>query len=137
MNVLDELSRRGADRWLEQTRQVPMPAAAADNGMAWDDVVAEHLALLDHYPVLHEAYLDDPEALTQYGLPLSVKDYGSFISVRLQRATLQLWLVDQPWAAAGQVVVGNAGDLAKEARLVATGRAGTGAAPAAVETSQQ
>jgi len=34
-----------------------------------------------------------------------------------QRATLQLWTEDQPWAAAGTVVVSNGGDIAKEAGL--------------------
>ena len=48
---------------------------------------------------------------------LFVADYGSVVSVRLQRATLQLWKSDTPWASAGSVVVGNGGDLAKEAGL--------------------
>ncbi len=118
VNVLDELSQRGTDGWLERTRQVPLgESSVEDIGLPWDDVVSRHLALLDAYPALHEAYLNDPLALNSYGLPLAVKDYGSFISVRLQRATLQLWLVDRPWASAGSVVVGNAGDLAKEAGL--------------------
>ncbi|HEY3063518.1 MAG TPA: hypothetical protein VGL99_31485 [Chloroflexota bacterium] len=118
VNVLDELSQRGTDVWLERTRQVPLgDSAVEDLGLPWDDVVSRHLALLDAYPALHEVYLNDPQALNSYGLPLAVKDYGTFISVRLQRATLQLWLVDRPWAAAGSVVVGNAGDLAKEAGL--------------------
>jgi hypothetical protein len=68
-----------------------------------------------------------------FGLPLSVKDYGSFVSVRLQRATLQLWLVDTAWAPAGSVVVGNAGDLAKEAGLWPLSALAPEARPAAVE----
>jgi hypothetical protein len=50
-------------------------------------------------------------------LPLSVKDYGPLVAVRLQRATLQLWKIDTPWAAAGSVVVGDGADVAKEAGL--------------------
>jgi hypothetical protein len=118
LNVLDDLSQRGTDPWLERTRQVPMsPAGLEDLGLPWDEVVARHLAVLEPYPALLEAYVNTPDALEAYGLPLSIKEYGTFVSVRLQRATLQLWLVDQPWAAAGTVVVGNAGDLAKEAGL--------------------
>lgn len=46
-----------------------------------------------------------------------MKDYGPMVVARLQRGTLQLWEVDMPWAAAGTVVAGNGGDLAKEAGL--------------------
>jgi hypothetical protein len=48
---------------------------------------------------------------------VSVSDDGPFVAIRLQRATLQLWQQDVPWARAGQVVVGNRGDIAKEAGL--------------------
>jgi hypothetical protein len=37
--------------------------------------------------------------------------------VRFQRATVQLWKVDVPWASAGTIVLGNGSDLAKEAGL--------------------
>jgi hypothetical protein len=33
--------------------------------------------------------------------------------VRTQRAVLQLWKHDEPWARAGDVTVANGGDLAK------------------------
>lgn len=36
--------------------------------------------------------------------------------MRLQRSVL-LWRIDTAWAAAGQVVVGNGADIAKEAGL--------------------
>jgi hypothetical protein len=52
--------------------------------------------------------------VTRFGLPLSVKDYGGFVAVRLQRATLQLWRDPD---GTQRVVVGNAADLAKEAGL--------------------
>ena len=38
--------------------------------------------------------------------------------VRCQRAVFQHWKVDMPWARAGQVVISNGGDVAKEARLI-------------------
>jgi hypothetical protein len=115
VNVLDDLNARGTDAWLDRLRQVP-PAAdtAADTGLSWDEVVARHVALLDAYPALRAFYDATPGAMDLYGLPLSVKDYGTFVAVRLQRATLQLWP-----AAGGsqQVVVGNAADVAKEIGL--------------------
>jgi hypothetical protein len=114
VNVLDELNRHRADGWLDRERQVP-PAAdtSADDGLDWDAVVARHVGLLDAYPELRAFWDAAPDALETYGLPLATKDYGAFVAVRLQRATFQLWR-----AADGsdpRVVVGNAGDLAKEA----------------------
>ncbi len=118
VNVFDDLHMQGADSWLDTFEQVP-PAAdtGADTNLPWDQVVARHVAILDPYPALRNAYLADPNWLESYGLPVSVKDYGPMVTARLQRATLQLWKVDMPWAAAGTVVVGNGGDLAKEAGL--------------------
>jgi hypothetical protein len=118
VNVFDELHDRSADPWLNAERQVP-PAAesTADHGLAWDAVVARHMSLLDTDARLGTAYAATPDAMETYGLPLAVDDYGPFVTVRLQRATLQLWNVDSPWAAAGTVVVGNGGDIAREAGL--------------------
>jgi hypothetical protein len=54
-----------------------------------------------------------------YGLPTSaITDMGNHRSIRLQRAVIQRWLVDVPWAQAGQVTVGNGGDIAREAGLL-------------------
>jgi hypothetical protein len=118
VNTLEELSQPGATAWLEMNRQVPPgPDALADAGLSWLEVVDRHLALLDRYPSLSEFYNADPAPIDRFGLPLSVEDYGPLVSVRLQRATLQLWTVDSPWAAAGTVVLGNSGDLAKEVGL--------------------
>jgi hypothetical protein len=118
VNVLDDLSEQHSDAWMSGARQVPAPGdARADVGLAWDNVVDRHLALLHPYPELLEFYELQPAALETFGLPLSVQEYQGMIAVRLQRASLQLWTVDTPWAAAGTVVVGNAGDLAKEAGL--------------------
>ena len=118
VNVFDDLHMQGADSWLDIFAQVP-PAAdtSPDTGLSWDQVVARHVAILDPYPALRNTYLADPNWLETYGLPISVKDYGPVVGARLQRATLQLWKVDMPWAAAGTVVVGNGGDLAKEGGL--------------------
>jgi hypothetical protein len=118
MNVFDELGARGSDKWIEQARQVPPGVnTSADIGLSWEDVVLRHLELLDAYPVLRTFYESQPNAITTYGLPLSLKDYGPLITVRLQRGTFQLWTMDMPWATAGTVVLGNAGDVAKEVGL--------------------
>jgi hypothetical protein len=117
INVLDELSFRGSDDWLEGARLVPAAPDADETALPWDEVASRHLALLGPYPLLMDAYENDPDAVERYGLPVAVDNYGAVVVVRAQRATLQLWLDDRPWAAAGTVVVGNAGDLAKESGL--------------------
>ncbi|MBM4419790.1 MAG: hypothetical protein FJ033_16015 [Chloroflexi bacterium] len=47
-----------------------------------------------------------------------MEDMGNHFAVRLQRAVIQLWKVDVPWAKAGETTVANGGDVAKEAGLV-------------------
>jgi len=118
VNVLDDLNQRGADNWLDSMRQVP-PAGDTSGDVArpFDEVVSSHLALLDAYPELASFYQAQSDPLTRFGLPLGVKDYGTFVAVRLQRATLQLWTVDTPFAREGTVVAGNGSDLAKEVGL--------------------
>ena len=112
LNVFDEqLGERGFDTWLEPRHQVPRaPDLTQDLGLPWDAVIERHLSLLDAYPALEEFYTTDSDAMTRYGLPLSVQAYGPFSTVRLQRGTLQLWTTDAASAAAGTVVVGNGGD---------------------------
>jgi hypothetical protein len=118
LNVFDELHEAGADAWLDAFRQVP-PAAdwSGDAGLDNDSVYLRHVVLLDAYPALRDAYLADPNPIDDYGLPLAVGDYGTVISVRLQRAVLQLWTVDTPSATAGTVTLANGGDIAYEAGL--------------------
>jgi hypothetical protein len=118
VNVFDDLNERGADAWLDRERQIP-PAAdtSPDAGLSFDEVMSRHIALLDQYPALADFYQNAPDAVTRYGLPLSVKDYGTFVAVRLQRGTLQLWTIDTPFVQAGSVVAGNGSDVAKEVGL--------------------
>ena len=119
VNLLDDLRQRGSDDWLQAAYHSPvLPQNGDDPNLSRDELVASHVGEPpDLYPPLREFYDAQTDALERYGLPMAVRDYGSLVSVRLQRGTLQLWTVDKPWAAAGTVVVGNAGDLAKEAGL--------------------
>jgi len=117
VDVFDNVNP-ATDAWLDMYRQVPpSPEWSTDANQDWDQVVVEHESLLDAFPPLHDLYFSDPDPVMTYGLPLSVRQYDSMVVVRTQRAVLQLWTVDTPWAAAGTVVVGNAGDIAKEAGL--------------------
>jgi len=119
LNTFDVLHDRGRDDWLAVYRQTPRPQdTAPDAGLAWDQVVARHLALLDKVPpALKQRFLDDAQWLDHYGLPVSAQDFSNSVVVRAQRATLQYWTEAVPWAAKGSVSVANAGDLAKEAGL--------------------
>lgn len=117
VNVFDDLDRAGLDEWLRTVRSVPDPLPADfDAGLAWQRAVEHRVGLLKARPALLAFYQSTPDALDQFGLPTSkVVDAGPMYVVRLQRAVLQEWKVQEPWAEAGQVTVANGGDVAKEA----------------------
>jgi hypothetical protein len=117
LNTFDVLHDRGKDAWLSAYRQTPPPAdTSPDKGLPWDRVVARHLAMLDKVPPqLKDAFLSDPDWLDHYGLPVATQDMQNSVVVRAQRAALQYWKQDVPWAARGSVSIANGGDLAKEA----------------------
>jgi hypothetical protein len=114
VNVFDDLNQRGSDAWLDRTRQTP-PAAdtTADAGLSFEQVAAQHISLLNEYPALRDFYAAQSGAVHRFGPPLAIKDYGPVVAVRQQRATLQLWKQDTPWAAAGTVVVGHGADVGR------------------------
>jgi hypothetical protein len=117
LNTFDAMHDRGLDNWLAVYRQTPPPLdTAPDNGLAFAGVMARHVALLDNVPrPLKDAFLAETDWLDHYGLPLATQDTPNSVVVRAQRAALQYWKVDVPWAAKGSVSVANGGDLAKEA----------------------
>jgi len=119
VNVFDQLSAAGKDDWLLVVRSVPRSLDwVADQGQSWDQVVSNHLALLDQNQTIRRQYLSGADPVLLNGLPMSLQDFGTVIVLRAQRQVLQQWKVDVPWARAGQVVVANGGDVAKEAGLL-------------------
>jgi hypothetical protein len=100
-------------------RQTPPPLDnSADAGLGWEGIVARHLALVDKVPKpLKDAFLADPDWLDHYGLPVATQESANEVVIRAQRAALQYWKVDVPWATRGSITVANGGDLAKEAGL--------------------
>lgn len=122
LNVLDFLHQEGKDGWLQANAMTPPPLdTVPDSGLSWPQVVARHQRLLDADPALRAAYFAVPDPLARYGLPLTPptpEADGTALVVRCQRAVLQQWLTSQPWAAAGQVTVANACDLAKAAGVL-------------------
>jgi murein DD-endopeptidase MepM/ murein hydrolase activator NlpD len=118
LNTMDLLHDAGDDAAL-QARLIPPPASTApDAALPWPDVVARHEAFLAGSAPLQQAYAVVADPLTVYGLPMTAPvDEGAALVVRTQRAVLQLWKQDEPWAVVGQVTVANGGDLAKELGL--------------------
>lgn len=121
-NVLDLLSAPGLDAELEARRQIP-PADdwSGDQGRDWDAIVERHFALLDRAAVpaaLRDAYLVNRDAIVQWGLPVGFRDFGLVAALRTQRAVLQWWREEVPWARAGDVSLVNLGDLLKELGLI-------------------
>jgi serine protease Do len=119
VNLLDELTRAGKDDWLFSFRQIPRPAAFADEaGLTAQQVTDKRLRLLDASPALRAAYLETPDFLEANGLPVApVTDIGPALVLRAQRRAFQQWKVATPFARPGQVTVVNGGDLGKEAEL--------------------
>ena len=122
VNVLDVLHDAGLDAVLQSRYSTPPPAdTSPDAGLTWPQVVARHQRFLAANPAIRAAYFAVADPITIYGLPMSPptpEAGGSMIVVRLQRAVLQQWLTAQPWAAAGQVTIANAGDIAKTVGLL-------------------
>lgn len=120
VNIFDRLHDAGKDAYLQSLDQIPPPLdTGPDTGLSWPQVVARHDALLNANPAIRAAYFADSDPLDHYGLPMTGPvDEGSMIVVRCQRAVFQQWKVAEPWAAAGQVVVANGGDIFKAAGLV-------------------
>ena len=118
-NVFDEMHEAGKDDWLFSTRSTPRPLDPSfDGAKPWAQVLSGRVALLDPQPPIDKRYESAGDPLTFFGLPTSqVQDMGNHMAVRLQRAVIQLWKVDVPWAKAGEVTVANGGDVAKEAGL--------------------
>jgi N-acetylmuramoyl-L-alanine amidase len=138
VNVFDRMHALGKDDWLRNARQTPPPRTFDDAGKPWEQVVRNHLAVLDGYPALRAKYMGvvgDPIEVN--GLPQSdVVDVGNAFVVRCQRVVLQQWKEDVPWAKKGEVTVALGGDIAKEAGILPEGAPlGATAAPAAPAAS--
>ncbi len=131
VNVFDDLSSAGKDDWLLNFRSIPRPLPSDyDAGLSWPRVVAHRLDLLRGHPALYARYAATGDSLDLYGLPTSrVVDVGPMYVVRLQRAVLQQWKVDEPWARAGEVTVANGGDVAKDAGIFPWQKLRPGAPP--------
>ncbi|GEM_PF-1812613 len=119
LNTLDEMHNAGLDGFLQSVRQTPPPSDwSGDTGLPFSQVMQRHLALLDANPAIKTAFYAEPDWLNRNGLPMApIQNMGGVLVLRAQRKVYQQWLTTVPWAAAGQVVTANGGDLAKEGGL--------------------
>lgn len=91
------------------------------------------LKLLDTNPAIKAHYFSAPDPAVTYGLPQSsVRDYGDSYLVLFQRAIIQQWKKDMPWAAAGDVRVLNVGDVVKGMGAIPGAAVAPGPGPAPV-----
>ncbi|MGB0384341.1 MAG: WD40 repeat domain-containing protein [Ardenticatenaceae bacterium] len=116
VNVFDDLHNAGFDDTLFSVRQTPHQFPAGwDGDIGFSEVIKKRQALLETRPALQETYFASSDPLTFYGLPTSpVVDMGNHYAVRLQRAVLQEWKEQVPWASEGEVTIANGGDITKE-----------------------
>jgi len=116
VNIFDDLHNDGFDETLLSTRQTPLQLPPGwDGDISFGEVVTKRQALLDMRAALRSTYFASDDPLTFYGLPTSeVEDMGNHYAIRLQRAVLQEWKEEVPWASAGEVTIANGGDIAKE-----------------------
>jgi N-acetylmuramoyl-L-alanine amidase len=119
LNVFDDLAQAGHNPWLKAARSTPEQTWLPDEAkLDWEGIVAARQSFLDAQPAIKARYFAVKDPMSLYGLPSSrVEDMGNHYALRLQRAVIQLWKVDVPWARAGQTTVANGGDIAKEAGL--------------------
>jgi len=115
VNIFDELHDKGFDSRLLGARQTPNQLPAGwDGNVGFSQVVQKRQALLTRI-ALYNTYFGVSDPMTFFGLPTSLtQDMGNHYAIRLQRAVLQEWKQDVPWARAGEVTIANGGDIAKE-----------------------
>ncbi|MGB0384343.1 MAG: hypothetical protein ACPGWR_05910 [Ardenticatenaceae bacterium] len=116
VNIFDDLHNAGFDDTLLSVRQTPHQLPASwDGDIPFGEVIKKRQALLNTRPALQETYFASSDPLTFYGLPTSqVEDMGNHYAIRLQRAVLQEWKEQVPWASEGEVTIANGGDISKE-----------------------
>ena len=97
MNTLDVLARDYPDVSLANVpahRTLPQ-----DDGATFQQITANHRAILAADPMIERAFLDEPQWLDRFGLPIAYAEFqgGALSVIRAQRTVLQVWRV----AAAG------------------------------------
>ncbi len=134
VNIFDRLHDQGLDSVLEATYQIPaqIDNSAAEKGLTFDQIKAIREPWLN-FPntAFKDHYFGDPFHIDHDGLPTSqLKDYGPFISIRLQRKAFQLWKTNGPAGiVAGQLTETLGSDIAKQVNFYPASAAQPSAPP--------
>ena len=121
VNVFDDLHRRGFDQELV-VQLIPAEERFEESGLTFEQIVRQRTQLLAEEPALLATYQAAPNPLQFFGLPTStIQTFSGLRSIRMQRAVLQIWTRDFPWAKAGQVTIANGGDVAKQLGMFPAG----------------
>ena len=90
-NVLDDLSAAGLDDvLLDEYGIVRSEAWDQDAGLPFNEVIQNHLGLLNRSSLIRNTFLANDRWLQQYGLPMGLEDIGAMTVLRAQRAVL-IW----------------------------------------------
>ncbi len=90
-NVLDDLSAAGLDDiLLDEHGIVGSEAWVQDVGLPFDEVIQNHLELLNRSTLIRDTFLANDRWLQQYGLPMGFEDSGDMTVLRSQRVVLIL-----------------------------------------------
>jgi Immunoglobulin-like domain of bacterial spore germination len=119
LNTFDILHDRGFDAFLDSVRSIPPPFDTSPDAQLpnFSAVVARHQGFLNGDPAIKALYFSVADPVTQFGLPMSTKDYGNVFVVRSQRASFQHWRADVGPNKANTVTIVNGGDIGKEVGL--------------------
>ena len=121
VNVFDDLHRRGFDQALVD-QLMPAEERFEESGLTFEQIVQQRTQLLAEEPALLATYQAASNPLQFFGLPTSkIQTFPGLRSIRMQRAVLQIWTQDFPWAKAGQVTIANGGDVAKQLGMFPAG----------------
>jgi len=120
VNIFDELRDAGKDEWLKVVCSTPKQVwLENESSLGWSEVARQRQAFLDVNPKIKAAYFAVADPVMMFGLPASrVEDMGNAFVVRLQRAVIQQWKVNTPWAKAGEVTIANGGDIGKQSGIL-------------------
>lgn len=118
INIFDELHRAGLDDELARLLVPRHQTFPEEQGLSWNEVIGRRWGFMDASPPIRDAYFGPDDPLRWFGLPTSeIVHYDGMSAIRAQRAVIQLWHIDTPWARAGEVTIANGGDLAKQLGL--------------------
>ena len=105
--IFNIFSSAGLDDWLKAYHGIPRP-----------DPAGARIQLVDRDPGIREFFFGESDWGGYFGLPTAWVENEVVSVLRTERAALQRWKVDTPWAPAGTVTIVNGGSIAVASGLV-------------------